>query len=57
MFIPAKEYIKYFSGTTLIYLWKYNGISEQIIQNINKSDINFASTFVNHIVLPDINFN
>ena len=32
-------------------------MSEQIIQNINKSDINFASTFVNHIVLQDINFN
>ena len=27
------------------------------IENITKSDINFAPTFVDHHLLPDINFN
>ena len=27
------------------------------IENITKSDINFALTFVDHHVLPDLNFN
>ena len=27
-FMPAKKYIKYFSGTTWIILWKSNGMSE-----------------------------
>ena len=30
---------------------------EEIIENITKSDSNFAPTFVNHHLLPDINFN
>ena len=30
---------------------------EERIRNINKSYSNFASTFVDHHVLPDINFN
>ena len=32
-------------------------MSEDNIKNITKSDSNFASTFVDHHVLPDINFN
>ena len=54
--MPAKKYIKYFSGTTRINSWKYNGMSEENIENITKSDSNFAPTFVDHHVLPNINF-
>ena len=36
---------------------KSNGMSEENIENINKSDSNFAATPVNHHLLPDINFN
>ena len=57
VFIPAKKYIKDFSGTTRIESWKFNGMSEENIDNITKSNINFAPTFVDHHVLPDINFN
>ena len=57
VFIPAKKNIKYFSGTTRIYSWKSNGMSEENFGNITKSDSNFASTFVNHHLLQDINFN
>ena len=57
VFIPANKYIKYFTGTTWIELWKSNGMSEESIENITKSDSNFAPTFVDHHVLPDINFN
>ena len=32
-------------------------MSEENIEIITKSDSNFAPTFVNHHVLPDINFN
>ena len=32
-------------------------MSEENIENITKSDSNFASFFVNHQPLPDINFN
>ena len=32
-------------------------MSEENIENITKSDRNFAPTFVDHHVLPDINFN
>ena len=57
VFTQAKKYIKYFSGTTRIDLWKCNGMSEENIENITKSDSNFAPTFVDHHVLPDMNFN
>ena len=30
---------------------------EENIENVTKSDSNFALTFINHHVLPDINFN
>ena len=57
VFIPTKKHIKYFSGTTRINSWKSNGISEENIENITKSDRNFAPTFADHHVLQDINFN
>ena len=46
VFIPAEKYVKYFSGTTRIDSWRSNGISEGGIENITKSDNNFAQTFV-----------
>ena len=55
-FIPAKEHIKYLSGTTRIYLWKSNRMSEENIENITNSDSNFAPTFVDHHVVLNINF-
>ena len=56
VFIPAIKHIKYFHGTTQIYSWKSNGMSEESIENITKSDSNFAPTFVDHHLLPDMNF-
>ena len=38
-------------------MWKCNGMSEEFIKNITKSDINFAPTFADHHLLPDTNFN
>ena len=32
-------------------------MSDESIENITKSDSNFASTFVDHYLLPDMNFN
>ena len=32
-------------------------MSEKIIENITKSNSNFALTFVDHHLLPDMNFN
>ena len=48
--------MEYFHGTTQIYLWKSNGMSEESIENIAKSDSNFAPNFVDHHSLPDMNF-
>ena len=56
-FKPAKKYIKYFFGTTRIDSWKSNGMLEENIENITKSDSSFAPTFVGHHLLQDINFN
>ena len=56
VFIPAKKYIKYFSGTTKTDLWKSSGMSAEDIENITKSDSNFAPPFADHHLLPDINF-
>ena len=36
VFIPAKRYIKCFSGSTQIYSWKSNGMSEGNIKKITK---------------------
>ena len=57
VFIPAKKYIKYFSGTTWIESWKSNGISEESIENITKPSSDFAPTFVDYHLLQDMNFN
>ena len=57
VFIPAKKYIKYFSGTTQIDSWKSKVTLEENTENITKSDSNFLLTFVDHHLLPDINFN
>ena len=57
VFIPAKKYIKYFRDTTKIDSWKSNGTSEKSVENITKSDSNFAPIFADHYLLPDINFN
>ena len=56
VFLPDKKYIKYSSGITQIDTWKFNGMSEKGIENITKSDSNSAPTFVDHHVLPEINF-
>ena len=57
VFIPAEKYIRQFSGTTQVVSWKSIGLSEENIENITKSDRNFALNFVDHHILPDINFN
>ena len=56
-FTPVNKYIKYFTGIIGIESWKSNGMSEEGIENITKSNSNFASTFVDHRVLPEMNFN
>ena len=57
VFIPAKKYIKYICGTIRIDSSISNGISEENIESITISDSNFVPTFVDHHILPDINFN
>ena len=57
VYMSAKKYINYFSGTTRIESWKSNGKWEEIIENITKSDSNFAPSFVDHHLLPDMSFN
>ena len=57
VFIPTKKYIRFFSGTTHIDWRKSNGVSEENIENVIKSDSNFTPTFVDHHVLPCITFN
>ena len=52
-----KKCIKYFSGNTRIESWKSNRMPNESIENITKSDSNFGPTFVDHHLLPDINFN
>ena len=57
VFTPTKKYIKYFSVTTRVESWESNGSSEESIENITKSESNFALTFVDHHLLLDMNFN
>ena len=57
VFIPAKRYIKYFSGTTWNDLSRSNGMSEENIENITESDRSFVPTFVDQHLLPGINLN
>ena len=49
--------MKHFSGTAQIDSWKSNKISEENIENMTKSDSDFAPTFAVHHILLDINFN
>ena len=51
--IPAKKYIRYFTGTTRVESCKPNGMSEGSLENITKSDSNFVPTFVDHHSSPD----
>ena len=57
VFISTKKSITYLSGTTRIESWKYNGMSEESIENITKSGSNFVPTFVDHHLLPAMTFN
>ena len=57
VFIPAKKDIRYLTGTTRIESSKSYGISEERTENITKSDGNFAPTFVDHCLLPNVNYN
>ena len=57
VFMPAKKYIEYFTGTTPIELWKFSGMSEESTENRTKLDCSFAPTFVDHYILPDVDFN
>ena len=57
VFIPAKKYIKDISGTARIKSWKCNGMSSKKIENITKSENNFAPTFINHHAFSAMNFN
>ena len=52
----TKKYIKYFSGTNRVNSWKSNGMSKESIEDITKSDSNFAPVFVDHHLLPDVKF-
>ena len=38
-------------------MWKSSGISQENIENITKLGSNFAPTFVDPHLLPDLNFN
>ena len=56
LFLSAKKYITYFSSTPQIDSWESNRISEENNETIAKSEINFATTFVDHHLLSEINF-
>ena len=44
VFIAAIKHIKYFHDTTQIYSWKSNGMLEDSLAKLTKSDSNFALT-------------
>ena len=50
VFTQAIKHIKYFRGTTQVYSWKYNEMSEEIIENITKSNSNLAMFISRHKV-------
>ena len=55
LYLYQLKKVSYFSGTTRIDSWKCNGISKKKnVENITKSDSNFASTFVDNHLSPDI---
>ena len=56
--MSTRKYIKCtkcFSGNR-IDSWKSNGMLEENIENITKSDSNFLPTFVDHHLLLDMRF-
>ena len=57
VFIPAEKCIKFLSDYTWIDSWNSNGMSEENTENITKSSSNFTPTFVDHLLLSDVNFN
>ena len=57
VFIPAKKHIKCFSGTTRLESRKSDGMTQENIESINKSDSNFVPIFVDYYLLPDMYFN
>ena len=57
VFKPAQKYLIYFSDAIRIDLSKSIGISEESIKNITKLASNFAPTFADYEVLPNISFN
>ena len=57
LFIPAKNYIKYFSGNTRIDSWKSNGMLKENIKTTNKSGSKFAPTIFDYHVLQWTLFN
>ena len=46
VFIPTKNYMKSFSGTNRINSLKSNGMLEENVKNVTKSDRNLAPSFV-----------
>ena len=46
IFLPTKEYLRLFTNTSKVYSWKSKGFSEESIENIITSDINFVPTLV-----------
>ena len=55
--ILAKKYIKHFTSINWVESWKPNGMSEEWIEIITKTDSSFAPTFVDHHLLPEKNYN
>ena len=56
IFILAQKYFENFTGTTRIQSWKSKGMLEERIENMIKSGSNFAPSFVDPHLLPDMNF-
>ena len=48
VFLSAKRYIKYFSGSTETFSWKYNGMLKENIENITTLNYVFAATLLNY---------
>ena len=46
IFLQEYYKVKFFSGTTEIYLWKSDAMSAKSIENIATSDNSFAPTFI-----------
>ena len=57
VFISVKKYIRFFSGSNKVYLWKSNEIPKESIENITTTDRNFTPTLNSYYPLPGIKFN